>query len=501
MFFKSLISRIIILNILLLVIGVGSFSLLHLQREQSHLINSTRTDAEVILATIENSIFNSMKAGKSSDVQAILEMVGQSHNIANVRIFHPNGIILKSSRPEEIGTKLEGMEYLLYQNAQQSQVFSNQGEDVLGMVKPIVAEEVCFRCHGHGRKVIGVLNLNFSLAQTEKNLRASSQYYILSAVVITLLLAFGVSFILLRFVKRPIGFLVEKMARVEEGDLSVRMNPRYHDEIGRLMVSFNSMVSNLSSARKEVERLHLNQMERADRLASIGEMATGLAHEIRNPLAGISGAISVLADDFPSEDPRREIVKEVLDQIVRLDKTVHDLLYFGRPGKPEMTLQDMNALIRKTVFFIAQHPAAKKVQVEKELMRELPPVLVDEKQLQQVFLNIFLNAFQEMAGGGILTVQTELANVIDYPFVRILITDSGKGISPEDLDKIFTPFFTTKTQGTGLGLPICRQLIEQQNGRIRVESKVGEGTTFIIELPAVTDFNLSSPEEEPDNEA
>ncbi|WP_298039430.1 ATP-binding protein [uncultured Desulfuromonas sp.] len=483
MFFKSLISRVIILNILLLTVGIGTFTLFHIRREQIHLIGATKESAELLLATVERAIFNSMRVGNSEDVQAILEMVGRSHSLTNVRIFHPDGTILKSARPHEIGGPVDSFDLALFQNQRAEGIFRVNGEEVLGIVKPIVSDERCFLCHGIGRKVIGVLNLNFSLADTTRRLRDSSQFFMISTVFIIVLLSVGVSFILLRFLRSPISTIAARMAEVEAGDLSVRMNPRNDDEMGSLMRSFNSMVDNLEKAKQELERYHYRQMERADRLASVGEMSTGIAHEIKNPLAGISGAISVLANDFPESDPRRTIVHQVLEQIARLDKTATDLLHFGRPGKPEFSFADINAMVKKTLFFVSQHPEARNIHRVQELTRDLSSVWVDEKQIQQVLFNVIINAIQAMKGGGTLTIRTDSVQKEGKEFVRVFITDTAQGIPPEELEKIFIPFHTTKTQGTGLGLPICRQLLEQHGGSISVKSSVGEGTTFAIELP------------------
>jgi signal transduction histidine kinase len=224
-------------------------------------------------------------------------------------------------------------------------------------------------------------------------------------------------------------------------------------------------------------------MERVDRLASVGEMSAGIAHEIKNPLAAISGAITVLYEDFDQDDPRREVVNKVLEQIARLDKAATDLLFFGRPGKPSFEFVDTNDLLNKTMFFVSQHPEAKNIHQNKEFTRNLPPVWVDAKQLQQVFFNIIINAIQAMQDGGTLLLQTDLIEDQEQPSVRVMIGDSGPGIKPEILEKIFTPFFTTKTQGTGLGLAICRQLIEQQGGTLDIKSRVGEGTRVLIHLP------------------
>jgi len=486
LFFNSLIIRVIILNILLLTLVIGAFTMFHIRREELHLINATKESARLLLSTVERSIFNSMRVGNSHDVQAILEMVGRSHRLANVRIFHPDGTILKSARPAEIGGQLQGMDLTLFQNHQSEGMLRIDGTDVLSMVKPIVSDERCFICHGAGRKVVGVLNLNFNLDEMTQQVWESYQFFMLHMVVLIVLLSGGTSFILLRFVKRPIEAMALKMAQVEKGDLSVRLESRYADEMGGLIRSFNSMVDHLERAEQELERFHYQQMERADRLASVGEMATGIAHEIKNPLAGISGAISVLADDFPEDDPRREIIGQVLDQIARLNKTATDLLYFGRPGKPEFTYVDLNTLVKDTLFFISQHPEARNIHRVKELTRDLPPAWADAKQVQQVLFNIIINAIQAMSEGGTLSVATSLHPRGEREFIRVEITDTGPGIAASELDKIFVPFHTTKNQGTGLGLPICKQLIEQHGGAIRVESRPGEGTTFIIELPAHT---------------
>ncbi|PLX81337.1 MAG: histidine kinase [Desulfuromonas sp.] len=481
---NSLVTRVILLTMLLVTIVIGLFTLFHIRREEQHLIVSTKESARLLLSTVEKSIFNSMRVGNSQDVQSILEMVGRSPHVANIRIFHPDGAVQKSAHPEEIGQLVEPYNLSLYQNNRVEGIFRAEGRDLLALVKPIVVDERCSSCHGPGRKVAGVLKLNFSLSDLSGQVWESYQFFMLHMVVIIVILSAGISFILLRFVKKPIEVMTGKMAQVENGDLSVRLEPKNDDEMGRLANSFNSMVDNLERAQKELEHFHYQQMERADRLASIGQMATGIAHEIKNPLAGISGAISVLAEDFPKEDPRREIVDQVLDQIARLNKTATDLLYFGRPGKPEFSWIDTNSLIKETLFFLSQHPEARNIHRVKELAKDLPHAWADAKQLQQVLFNIIVNAIQAMAKGGTLTVRTDSYTTGDELFITIEISDTGPGIPDAEVEKIFVPFHTTKTQGTGLGLPICRQLIEQHGGRIEVVSRIGEGTVFIIHMPA-----------------
>jgi signal transduction histidine kinase len=496
MFIRSLIGRIIILSFLLFLIAIGSVTLFHIRREHNHITATSLNTADLMMSVIERSISSSMSTGNTRDVQKILEMVGSDPRLDGVRIFHADGRVLKSSEPNEIGRRVDPHNLGTFLRGQRHNIFSDPaGGDVMSVVKPIYTEQRCAPCHGSGRRVLGVLNLDISLAQMEKQLLETSQLFGFTMLIMVLLLTGGVSLIFHRFVRLPLKTMSKRMAQVEEGDLTVRLKPQSSDEVSSLMVSFNSMVDRLHEANEELQQCHYQQMERVDRLASVGEMSAGIAHEIKNPLAAINGAISVLYEDFDKDDPRREVVNKVLEQIARLDKAATDLLFFGRPGKPSFEYVDTNDLLNKTMFFVSQHPEAKNVHQNKEFTRKLPPVWVDEKQLQQVFFNIIINAIQAMKDGGTLLLQTDLIEDREKQAVRVMIGDSGPGIKPEDLEKIFTPFFTTKTQGTGLGLAICRQLIEQQGGSVDIKSRVGEGTRVLIDLPVSPDAVLDNSED------
>ncbi|HJV36868.1 ATP-binding protein [Geomonas sp.] len=473
------------LSICLLVFGIGTFAFLTLRREQMQLINSARESSDLLLNTIERSVYNAMRIGNTEDVQVILEMVGQNEKLVGVRIFHPHGVILKSSQPGEVGHLVDQQDFKLFLDNKREGVFNLPGYgEVLGMVKPIYNDRQCNLCHGSKSRIIGLLNVNYSLVETRKRIVELTNLFILSTVAIIGFLSLTISLVMLKFVKKPLIRMSQNMAKVEAGDLSVRMTSHGKDEIGKLITSFDSMVGKLDKAKKELESFHFQQMERADRLASVGEMAAGIAHEIKNPLTGIAAAITVLKDDFEAEDPRSSIINEVLEQISRLDKTVNDLLFFGKPTAPEPSCTDLNSQLRKTLVFAGQHRGGKNIEKQLELQEDLPPVYVDPKQIQQVFLNLFLNAVQAMQQGGTLTVKSSLVEIDGVPTVQVKVTDTGQGIPPQILEKIFTPFFTTKAQGTGLGLPICHRLIAQHNGRLSVISEDGKGTTFTVELPA-----------------
>lgn len=485
--FKSLATRIIATTIILLVSGIYIYTFFNVRRQQSQFIEMARENTELLLHTIENSIYNTMHMANILDVGSILSTVGQHKQLVGLRIFHPHGRILRSSIPSEIGRVVSANDYKIYQSPTPYGIFNlpPYGE-VLSMVKPIYNDASCQTCHGNRIRVIGVLNVNYSLHRTKMQMEYSSRIFIFSSIAITAFLALTITLLFLKFVKRPLDRIIDTMSLVEKGDLSVRIEHSGQDEISRLIMSFNSMVDRLDAAKKELEQMHFQQLERVDRLASIGEMAAGIAHEIKNPLAGISAAVTIIRDGFNPGDPHAEILGEVLQQVQRLDKTVNDLLYFGKPSLPEFECVDINMVILQTVKFASQYRSVSNIEKRLNLMPNLSTVYADAKQMQQVFLNIILNALQAMTGGGTLTITTSLTTRQGRENVMIEVADTGSGIPAQILEKIFSPFFTTKAQGTGLGLPICSKLIRLHDGEIRVTSDGTHGTVFTVELPACT---------------
>ncbi len=482
--FRSLTTRVIATTISLLVAGIFIYTIFNIRHQQETLINTARENAELLLHTVESSIFNTMHLGNVQDVGSVLSMVGQHNQLVGVRIFHPQGVILRSSIASEVGTSISPDDYKIFLSPKNYGIFEipSRGE-VLSMVKPIYNEVTCQACHGSKTRVIGVLNVNYSLDSTKAQMLDASRIFVISSITITLFLAIAISFILLRFVKNPLDNLVNSMLKVEKGDFAVRIAYEGKDEIGHLIEGFNSMVDRLDLAQKELEQLHFQQLERADRLASIGEMAAGIAHEIKNPLAGISAAVTIIKDDMAADDPRGAILGEVVDQVKRLDKTVNDLLFFGKPSLPELTWVDINSILATTLKFASQHRGGAHIERHIEYQSDLPPVYADGKQMQQVFLNIFLNAYQAMPSGGILGITSSLVLRNNVQYVSVDISDTGTGIPAQILEKIFTPFYTTKAQGTGLGLPICSKLVKLHKGEIHVSSSDTTGTIFTIELP------------------
>jgi signal transduction histidine kinase len=282
------------------------------------------------------------------------------------------------------------------------------------------------------------------------------------------------------FIQRPMVELQEKIARVGQGDLDVSVNfAKRNDEIGDLGRNFNRMVQQLRESREEIDQLHRNQMSRAEHLATLGELATGLAHEIRNPLAGIAGVIEIVGRDLPASSPARAVVKDVRLEVAQINRILTDLLQTARPHPPEVRPTDLNTTVEHAVMLARQQVLSKPVQIELEKDSQLANVEHDSDQIHQVLLNLLLNSVQAIEGAG--TVRVVLAARKDKALISV--TDSGRGISPEHLPFIFRPFYTTKGNGTGLGLSLARRIVEDHRGSIEVESEIGRGTEFLITLP------------------
>jgi signal transduction histidine kinase len=287
-------------------------------------------------------------------------------------------------------------------------------------------------------------------------------------------------------IQRPMVELQEKIAQVSEGNLNVSVTfAQRNDEIGDLGRNFNHMMQQLRESREEIERLHRTQMSRAEHLATLGELATGLAHEIRNPLAGIAGVIEIVGRDLPATSPARAVVKDVRLEIGRISRTLTDLLETARPRRPEVRRSNLNITVEHAVMLARQQVLSRPIKIELQKSTDLPEVEHDSDQIHQVLLNLLLNAVQAIEKTG--TVNVEIGS--REGFATAVVSDTGRGIAPQNLPNIFRPFYTTKGDGTGLGLSLAHRIVEDHHGRIEVSSVVGKGSRFEVLLP----FQMPTP--------
>ncbi|UCE06901.1 MAG: cache domain-containing protein [bacterium] len=309
-----------------------------------------------------------------------------------------------------------------------------------------------------------------------------------------------ISYLITRSITRPLGEMVEITHFITAGDLNHEVRVNSHDEVGKLGLSINTMIRSLKRMRAELEewgktleqkvkerteelRVMQDRVIQTDRLASLGKIAAGIAHEVNNPLGGILALSSLVLENIDQQDPNRQNLEEILKQSIRCRDIVKGLLQFSRQTEAKMNLVQINDVLNNTLALLDKQAFFHNIEVIKKFNQDLPLIMVDNTQFQQVFMNIILNAVQAMNETGTLTLATDINEQNNMVIVNI--SDTGCGISANEIDKIFDPFFTTKEvgKGTGLGLSIAYGIVTRHNGRMSVESKVGEGTTFKIKIP------------------
>ncbi len=332
-------------------------------------------------------------------------------------------------------------------------------------------------------------------------------YIVLDSLV---LIAFG-SYLISRIIVRPLKNMVRATERIAEGDLEHQVEVPGENEMGMLARSFNRMVERLKenkglleehiqSLEKLNQELKLTQEEliRSEKLATVGRLAAGVAHEIGNPVGAILGYAEILLKGG-GEEERQELLRRIEAEINRINKIVRDLLDLARPSKTSMEEVDAKQVVEDCISLLSSQKVLNGIEVDLEFGDGLPPITADRDRLHQVMVNLLLNAADAMPGGGELTINVgadvsvgpykgdakRSGEEVGKEFLEITVSDTGKGVSQNDLPKIFDPFFTTKEpgKGTGLGLAICQRIIESFGGNIRLESKVGGGTRVRIMLP------------------
>jgi signal transduction histidine kinase len=308
-----------------------------------------------------------------------------------------------------------------------------------------------------------------------------------------------IGFLFTLLVGRRIDRLSGTMRLVEAGDLTARVPVRNTDELGRLGSSFNTMVARMSELQRQQADRHAEELRQAEKVASLGKMAAiglitaGIAHELNNPLNNIGITAEALVKGFETYPEREKIrmLGQVRTQVVRASAIIANLLDFTRSDSKAFGPLSVKKALESAIGLIGNELRLAGVDVRLDLPEDLPEINGSFRDLQQVFLNLFLNSVQSMPAGGTIEARATL----DHGFIQIEVADTGSGIAPENVDKVFVPFFTTKEpgKGTGLGLSVSYGIIQKHRGSIAVKSELGKGTRFSIALPVAPRASGSAP--------
>jgi signal transduction histidine kinase len=477
---RSVRARIILPTAVLFAVVLGTMVYVAVSAYGSDIQKVQRERAEIFAANVASGVTQTMMEGQPNQVPDLLELA-RSHraDLESISLLRPDGQVAYSTDRRLIGTQpWDGMA-----SFGQPRVVSAPGgmESQYAVVRPIANVEKCAACHGRESRINGWVDLRFTRApamaaqgELARTLGAST------GVALLVLLAIA-WWLIGREAVAPLQRLVAAMSRAEAGDLAVRADEGRPDELGVAARGFDATLAALRRSQAELEAFYRERMVRADRFATVGEMATGLAHEIKNPLAGLSGALELLAEDLSGNPRQADVVGEMRHQVSRLTNTMESLLSFARPPKAKLRDTDLNATIEKVLFLVRQQRRLAAVHVEPDL-GDVPHVLADPSQLEQVFLNICLNACQAMGpSGGRLTIRsrdTDGRVIVD-------VEDTGPGIPDHVRPNLFKPFFTTKREGNGLGLAISARIVAEHGGNIGYRCPPVGGTIFTVALQPV----------------
>ncbi|MCX7792882.1 MAG: ATP-binding protein, partial [Thermodesulfovibrionales bacterium] len=456
---------------------------------------------------IKRGLHYGMLTARREIIEQTIDALMTAEGVKAVRIFDTEGRIFYSSNREDVG-KLVDKQTDVTKSLSLGRL-SNR-ERAINFIKPIPNEPACYTapCHRHSssQSILGFIETSFSTASVDSLIRKNRINTIIYGASFIALISVVLCFILWKFVSKPLGLLEEGMKNIAKGNLDHRIDIKTKDEMGLLAQTFNSMAQELKESRQkleqwtkcleeEVEKKTLEikkaqeQLINAEKLASLGRMAAGFAHELNSPLTGIITFAHLIMKKIPEHDKElREEVQVIIDQAERCSKIIKGLLGFARKTGYEKTLTDINSLIERTVMMVKNQAKFHNIEFKLDLDRNLPSITVDAHQIEQVFLNLLINAADAMNERGTITIASRIIRGEVEPLreqIELEFTDTGPGIPEEYLSKIFEPFFTTKPpgKGTGLGLSVSYGIIKRHGGTIFVKSVPGKGASFFIRLP------------------
>ncbi len=512
----SLITKLTLLTSIILVAFMALFAYVNLKELRQLFLEAAASATDKLSETIIRTTHYQMLINDLPRVFDMMREVGTQEGIRQVRLISNSGRVIFSTDEKEIGVLLDksAESYnVIGQKAPQHTATRNggrvyrdkSGKMVMGFAKAIFNEKSCYTaaCHFHPANlpVLGVLEMTVSLDKMQ-TLLSAYRIRIITMTFFLLIMVWGcITLCMQRIVNIPLKQLLQHAREVGSGNLDSSVKIASEDEMGTLALVMNEMTLGLKKSyeqleewgrtlegkvkerTQELERIQA-QLVRSEKLASLGELVAGIAHEINNPLTGILVFSSLISNDSRLAPALKSDLNIIIQETERCAVIVKGLLDFSRESVPQKTWTSLNEILDASLALVKNQAQFQNITIVLDYSPDIPAIMADPHQLEQVFINILLNASHAMEAGGTLKIATELCG--EHGGVVVRIADTGCGIPEENLSKIFDPFFTTKeTSGTGLGLSVSYGIINSHGGIIEVESTVGVGTTFTIHLPVV----------------
>ncbi len=503
------------------------FTALVIKHQRGQLLEEATDHVAQISEIITRSTRYAMLQNQPDYVARIIQDVGHQENISKVRVISKEGRVIHSTFLQEIGQIVDRkadacvlchkgeqpLEHLPQED--RSRVYKGaDGRRLLGSMEVIRNEPSCYTaaCHVHSKSqsVLGVLDIVYSLDHIDRAVQKNTMNIAGGAVAFVLLASLLVSLFVHRLVYLPLKDLETGAQRMSAGDLDQGIPVRSEDEFGQLAAAFNAMTVALKNSQGELRewgrtleekvatrtrelRIAEAEATRSEKLASVGLLAAGIAHELNNPLTGVLTFTHLMRKKTPDGTEDAEDLDLVIRETKRCAAIIRRLLDFAREKKPETKYADINQVVEETVRIVERPASFLDIDIALDLDRTVPQIWIDADLIKQVIMNMVVNAQHAIENTGTITVRTRRCPepvAIDpggaaVPMVEIAVIDTGCGIPEHNLQRIFDPFFTSKAvgKGTGLGLSVSHGIVRSHGGTIEVESVVGEGSTFRIRLP------------------
>ena len=457
--------------------------------------------AQTIVRSLQHLIVSSftLPSDSSSSPDKIIEEFSDTQGLESIVVVDPslNVLTLLKKNTSDTHIPKDYLREVLLAGRMITEIKSIKGSKYIAIGAPL----------SNDQSSLGAVGILLPLSEIESSIAQFQKTVMLFAISTALVFIVLGSFLLTRYLVKPLEKLIKATEDISEGYVPKHLEATSSNEIGTLSVSLARMSDKLREDKEKINtyiksleesnrKLKLAQDEviRSEKLASVGRLAAGVAHEIGNPIGIILGYIEILRQDMSNTQKDSESLKRLEKEVMRIDTIIRELLSFSRPNTISLQPIQANAVIREAASIITHQKGFRGIHLELNLDDSLPLIMGDEGFFQQVLINLFINAMDAMPDGGTLSVTSEHRTVcnhgpLDYTLpkdgITILVSDTGSGIDQKNLNKIFDPFFTTKNpgKGTGLGLSVCHRIIESLGGIITVQSVPGKGTTFTIILP------------------
>ncbi|HXS95144.1 MAG TPA: ATP-binding protein [Candidatus Limnocylindrales bacterium] len=502
--------RKLMLSITVIVIIVAAVSgLVNIKTQEQHSLATMKLGADQLSKAITSATWHAMLDDHREAAYQVMQTIAEKQGIDRIRMFNRGGQVMFSTNPED---RPASTPFQLDLNSRVRIFQALDGHRRLEMLTPIYNERSCSsaECHAHpaGVKILGVLDVALNLESVDREVSYMKvRVLLVTGVEITLISIFIIIFTR-RFFGRPIESLMAATRAIRHMELDRPLKfVSGSEELDELARSFDLMRERLRTALAEIneftQKLEAKVEERTeqlkaaqkklvqnDRLASLGQLSASVAHEINNPVAGVLNLSMLLQrmlkdDGVPPNriEEFRKYLGQVISEVTRVGRIVSDLLAFSRRSKPQRAPADLNRIVTMTLSLAQHKMKLSNVAVESHLAEALPTAPCDQSQIQQVVLNLLLNAAEATQTKSERRV--EVSTTASGGCVHLTVSDNGEGIPPENLAKIFDPFFTTKSEGkgVGLGLAVSYGIIQAHGGDIEVKSKPGEGAAFTVSLP------------------